>query len=332
MPKITLNKYQKIGLILSLLWIVIVFLNVRNEQIESADTWGKIMFEECSQRFTLPTADDLTICEAVRQKNRTKHLEGTYEIAVGTAVIPLPFLWLLAFILFHVGKGIKIGYQAVVPWSTFTLKKKIYAGFCLFVIGFIGYVGLIGYMSIIADSRVPVSVSGSGGLQTWDGENVYFSGSWTKHGLSEGSGIFSPINLSKFQCIKKSMQCIEAQAYVSPWDSQAKYNYSALLSADLSIHDIDTWTDNEITYKEEGACATTSYTVDLKSGAVNGIGRLTNIGAKGCRPEGYLTVEAAKIWPDTSWTMTLTTDGFGVYWAEHKKAYPRLAKIIAPWL
>lgn len=328
MLKIKLNKYLKIGLILSLIWIVVVFFNVRNEQIESANFHGNFSFGICSDSALKDTAK-LSKCEAERASTILLYSNGLNENAAAAALLPVPFLWLAAFILFHIGRGIKIGFKAVVPWSTFNLRKKIVAGFCLFVIWCIGYVGLMAYLNNLADRRVPVGMSGGDKPEMYplsEGNSVYFKGTWTRHGLSEGSGMGTPINLSSFQCDKETMTCVEGQAQVYGDDS------THTLSSDIYTHQLDTWTDNEITYKDEGLCATVNYSIDLKSGAVIGVGRQTNIGAPGCRPAGQLDEETAKRWLDTSWTETLTYDGFGVYWAERKKAMPSLAKVLAPWL
>ena len=328
MLKIKLNKYLKVGLILSLIWVVVVFFNVRNQQIESANFHGSFSFGICSDSASKDTAK-LSKCEAKRAESILLYSHGLNENAAAAALLPVPFLWLVAFILFHIGRGIKIGYQAVVPWSTFTLQKKIIAGFCLFVIWCVGYLGLMVYLKSLADRRVPVSLSSGvkpSSLSIWESKSVYFTGTWTRHGLSDGSSIGNPINLSSFQCDKETMTCIEGQAVVSGVDDSTH-----TLSADVFTHQLDTWTDSEITYKDVDFCATTNYTIDLISGAVNGIGHLTNIGKAGCMPEGQLDAETSKRWPDTSWSMTLSYDGFGVYWAEHKKAIPSLAKALMPW-
>ena len=327
MPKIKLNKYLKVGLVLSLIWVIVVFFNVRNGQIESANHQGNFYFGFCSDLALKDTAK-LSKCEAKRAATVSLNSNGATENAAAAALLPVPFLWLVAFILFHIGRGIKIGFKAVVPWSTFNLRKKIVAGFCLFVIWCVGYGGLMAYLNNLADRRVPVALTSGdkpSSLPIWEGNSVYFTGTWTRHGLSEGSGMGNPINLSSFQCYKETMTCIEGQAQVLGDDS------THTLSADVNTHQLDTWTDSEITYKDVDFCATTNYTIDLKSGAVNGVGHLTNIGKAGCMPEGLLDAETAKRWPDTSWTMTLTYDGFSVYWAERKKAMPSLAKALMPW-
>lgn len=327
MMKIQLNKYLKIGLVLSLIWVVVVFFNVRNEQIESANNYGNLSFKVCLDTQALKQNKDLSKCETERIAGISLFRKGLNENSAVAALLPVPLIWLATFISFHLARGIKIGYQAVVPWSTFTLLKKIVAGFCLFVIGCLGYAGLIGYLNIIADSRVPVGMGGGNKPEInlfSEGDSVYFKGTWTRHGLSEGSSIRNPINLSSFKCLKETMTCIEGQAEVLGDSTHT-------LIADVFTHQLDTWTDSEITYKDVGWCDTTNYTIDLKSGAVNGVGHLTNIGKAGCMPEGQLDAETAKSWPDASWTMTLTYDGFSVYWAEHKKAMPSLAKALMPW-
>lgn len=327
----SLNKYQKIGLLISLLWIVIVFFNVRNNQMEDAKFQGDFSFRVCQESQAFNQNKDLSICEAERAKSLLLFSEGINENAAASALLPLPFLWLAAFILFHLGKGIRIGYEAVVPWHSFTLRKKIYAAFCLGVLALTGYVGLITYMNAVADSRVPVGL-GHGiqpsSMPISNGNEVYFTGTWTRHGLSEGSSIAYPINLSSFICNREKMECIEAQSEVlgDPGDK------GHTLSSHVVTHLLSKWTENEISYKEENLCATEDYTIDLKSGAVIGLGHLTNIGKPGCMPEGQLDDETAKRWPDKTWTMTLTYDGFGVYWAERKKAFPKLAKILMPWI
>lgn len=327
MLKIKLNKYLKVGLVLSLIWVVVVFLNVHNKQIESANHQGNFFFGFCSDSALKDTAK-ISKCESERAATISLNSNGATENAAAAALLPVPFLWLAAFVLFHIGRVIKIGYQAVVPWSTFTLRNKIVAGFCLFVIGFVGYGGLMAYLNNLADRRVPVGMSGGYKPEInplSEGDSIYFKGTWTRHGLSEGSGMGNPINLSSFQCFKETMTCIEGQAEVLGDDS------THTLSADVYTHQLDTWTDTEITYKDVDLCATTNYTIDLKSGAVNGVGHLTNIGKAGCMPEGQLDAETAKRWPDTSWSMTLTYDGFSIYWAERKKAMPSLAKALMPW-
>ena len=133
MLKIPLNKYQKIGFVLSVIWIITVFLNTRNTGLERADLISKLAYQTCVDKQANLHISDLSSCQTKRGNSKRLFLDGNNYNAGMAALIPIPFLWLSAFILLHIGRGIKIGYQAVVPWSSFSLRKKIYASSCLYV-------------------------------------------------------------------------------------------------------------------------------------------------------------------------------------------------------
>jgi len=137
-------------------------------------------------------------------------------------------------------------------------------------------------------------------MQTGD-DMVTAEGTWTRSGMTEGSGIGYPLQTSQIKCIRPERRCSEARALVS----------GNTLMSELVEYEIESWSDTTIVFKNDNPCTTEVFTIDLKTKMVNGVGH-RNKDVKFCNPFGS---------KEDNWNYRLS-DGFNVYWEQRQKARP----------
>jgi hypothetical protein len=226
------------------------------------------------------------------------------------ALVPVPFGWFMAYILVAVGRGAVIGFRAVVPWATMTWPRR------LFVVSALASIAVVGLwiggelMGLYVDAQVPVylnpfsdfeqkhweswSLSGETPVRTAEGW-VSVTGTWTRDGI-EG-GIINPLQTSQINCDRKAGRCREAKASVSVGGVN-------LLEAELIEYEIESWSPTTVVFKLDDPwhCIVETFTIDLLTKSVNGIGRVTkdatdNIDCKYAKEEGwnYHLVNGSKV-------------------------------------
>jgi hypothetical protein len=302
-----LNGWQRLGIVLSIIWALSAAIYVRHADVERAETFGKINYEVCLDSKSLAHDNDLASCEQEREKEVAVWLKGSWLGSVAfMALVPIPLGWLAAFILIYFGRAQVIGFRAVVPWATLTLPKKAFVAFSVLSSLAVVLFGILVVLNLYVDTQVPVALAF---LKVMTGNDmVTAEGTWTRSGLTKGSAMGYPLQTSRIQCYRQERRCTEARAYVANNE----------LFSELVEYNVESWSPTTIVLRNDALCATEVFTIDLNTKSVNGSGHLFNKDSKFCKRY------AGK---EEHWNYRLS-DGFEVYWAERQKARPLPLRLI----
>jgi hypothetical protein len=296
-------------IVLSVIWAISAAIYTHRADVKGAAAYVNRMYQMCVETKGLNHDSDLSSCDAERVKNRVIFLGNSNANAAAVSLLPIPFAWLVAFILLYVGRAQLIGFRAVVPWRVLSTFKKLFVVFCaLFSVGVI-FAGTIAVMNLYVDTKVPVALSPMFDvIKTGPYLVTVHGGTWKRTDLIDDT-IMNPLQTSDISCNKLENRCVEAQAYVMTAGTG-----TAGLGAEVSSYDIQSWTADAIAFRKDSECATELFTIDLNTKTVTGAGHPI-LG-------DYPWCKAVK----PEWRYQLAS-GFDVYWGMRKKARPLLLRV-----
>lgn len=235
----------------------------RNEDVEAADGYANFARRVCAEGKAVERVDDLASCDQELAGNRASWLTHSWGNVAVSALVPIPFGWLIAFILLHTGRAQVAGFRAVVPWKTLPATKKAFVTFS----GATAIAGLLFgsmvVMNLYVDSAAPVSLGLKAMINKGGDDYVQASGTWTRSGTTPGSTMGAPLQTSEIVCNRIERRCSESRASVD----------GHLLIADLIEHEVERWDSAVIVFKAESECAVERFTIDMASESVNGVGQ-----------------------------------------------------------
>lgn len=305
-----LNGWQKLGVVLSLLWAVVAGLQTRDGDVERADNFVKFAYKVCKDTKMLAKDADLSSCEKERLDNAKTWMKDSDKNVAFAALVPIPFGWLAGFILLYGWRVQVAGFRATVPWATLPRPKKGFVVFCFVALGAGLLLATVAVMNLYVDTQVPVALSPFADVMQTDDGRVRVTGTWTRHEATGKSAMGYPLQTSTINCIHTENRCIEARASVA----------GNVLTSELVEHDVQSWTKESIVIKDTDLCAEEVYTIDLNTKSVSGAGHRIN----GDKPLCKLSPAAAS---ESEWTYRMDK-GFPVYWDQRTKARPWPLRII----
>ena len=174
-----------------------------------------------------------------------------------------------------------------------SLSRRFLVGAGVAVLLMAVAVVILFFANLYADTQVPVTLGYRAMVTEVSNDVVLATGTWTREGDSASSKMEFPLQTSRIICYRKRGLCLESRAEISSGN---------LLTAELTEHEIISWDDSTIVYRDDSPCAFEIYTIDRKAESVNGIGQSKKSALPGCK------------WVDaTDWRLTLA-DGFKVWW------------------
>src|SRR5664279_6259939 len=98
-----LNGWQRLGIVISMLWAIGAGIHARNSDLDSARSFADLSYKVCTNEKLLKHDNDISSCERERQANIAKWLkDGNSNANIAfLALVPIPFGWLAGFILFY---------------------------------------------------------------------------------------------------------------------------------------------------------------------------------------------------------------------------------------
>jgi hypothetical protein len=309
-----INKWQFIGLLLSLSWLVGSLLYEYNSFTTAATKFSDWGYSICTKNLELGKVTDLTSCNLEKQKKFDLYMNGAWSNAFFLALFPLPFFWIYGFIVLNVSRAFSIGSKVIFNLDGFTkLKKSIYYfsyGFCYLTLFFF----VVAAMNLYVTSKVPVSLGYEASVTVTDGY-VTAEGTWTTNKLKDNSStILFPQQTSKIVCRLEKRECIESRAIVSTTGD------SPYLMSDLIEYDIKSWSKDSIVFVKSGICYDEIYTLDLNSKTVNGVEKFSNHAAS-----NSYCVKPSSSHVNTTYRLD---NGYAVYTRLKREASPWLLKVI----
>ncbi len=306
-----LTIWQKIGIVLSIIWAAGAALHQHNDTVEDAKNFGALSFNTCADTKDLAHDSNLSPCEQEKAKGVALFMQGDLANCALAALVPIPFAWIAVYVFAWFGRALLIGLPAVIPWRSLSLLRKIFVGIAAATSVAAASFGVMTALSFYTDSLTPVVPSPFSGVSE-SGENlVVAQGTWSREGSrGEGSAMAFPLQTSKIYCMKNENRCVESKASVS----------GNALIVDRIEYDLESWSPTTIVFTNETPCAKEVFTIDRKTQAVNGVGHHLESNLKMCnmRFAGE---------PEREWKYHLV-GGFKVYWDLRQKNRPAALRII----
>jgi len=305
----SLNTWQRLGILLSIVWVVGAAIYQRSADVERADNFVKWSYGVCSDSKALAHDTNLATCESEREEHSVVWMEGSWGNVALISLVPVPLGWLAAFILFYVGRAQVIGFRAIIPWSTLTWPKKVFVVLSMLTSFVVALFCSLAVLNLYVDKQVPL---GLGPMHVMDrgGDIVNVKGTWSRAGSIGDSAMAYPLQTSEITCFQKEGRCSEARA-----------SADGNLFVELLEYPIDSWSDTTIVFKNDDLCTSEVFTIDRKTKTVNGFGH----------PENHATdsnyCKVSYKGKEKDWSYHLV-NGFNVYWEQRQKARPYLLRMI----
>lgn len=299
-----LSRWQKLGVALSIIWVIVVAIHQRNSDVEQAQSSAAVAYRVCAEGKALHKDLSLSSCDAEKERMRSLYMEHSWGNVAFSALLPLPMWWILGTILFYFSKAQVIGFRAAVPVRNMTLLKKLFVYFCCFSAAVFLFFQLMTFLNLYTDTRVPVALGPSKDFfLNSTGDWITASGTW-----AQAEHESEPIQTSTISCRREERTCVEARATVA-----TGFGSSTLMS-DLNEYPIQSWSDTTVVFGDDGLCISTIYTIDLKTEAVSGVERSIDPAPPTC--DGKVSRNYQLV------------AGFPVYWAKRQAARPYLLRLM----
>lgn len=303
-----LNGWQKIGIVLSILWAIGAGIHTSNDAVEQAHKFVNFAYKVCKDGKMVADDADLSSCEKEKALKAETLMKGSYKNVAFASLVPIPFGWLAGFILLYVARVQVAGFRAVVHWSELLRPQRGFVIFCLAAAGAALLFASMTIMNLYVETEVPVALAPKSMVLRTGEDMVLVKGTWARQGNGDGSAIGYPLQSSTINCIRRERRCVESRALVA----------DNLLMSEVVEYDMQSWTKDAIVLKNTGPCIEEVYTIDLNTETVSGAGRRINGETNFCKR--YPSDE-------DHWTYRLV-DGFPIYWDLRMKARPHLLRVL----
>lgn len=115
--------WYRLGVALSFLWVVVVFIAMRISDVSGADRQFSSTYRLCSSgldrarslprpKDALPPSYDYTECQKDAATARILALEGSWSNEAFVAIAPVPVFWFFTWLIVVVVKWIRRGFNA----------------------------------------------------------------------------------------------------------------------------------------------------------------------------------------------------------------------------
>lgn len=296
LKKIHLTKLQWVALIASLAWVLKSVNTSYNTRKSLANNFADSKFETCTENQIQNPPINLKLCEAEKLAEYNEWMTDVISNSIVDALLPLPFVWLYGFVALIILRSLYVGYSAVVDFKSLSKVKKAFGYFCYLMSVALLFIILMFYLESQVNQKVPARLGEK--FKVWNFENRYVTvnGTWKSDNKRGETNLIFPMHTTKLRCVKETKICEEARANISTSESR-------ILMVEMKSHEIESWTNSSIVFKDRNTCAEKTYTIDLISQTVNGIEKLTN--AEGCskqnkdyEPETYRLVDGEVVYKE----------------------------------
>lgn len=291
-----------LGIIVSIVWAMGAWHHSQESARESAQSFGALTYKVCANQQLLAHDTNTAQCEHKRDQSVNKWLRDGHHTAnsLFIALVPIPFIWLIGIILLYFMRAQIAGFRQVLPWSGLNVFKRIFLVICACFSCAVVLFGVLAVLNMYTDSKVPISPQTQ--VDVTGGNDIATAhGTWVRTDLT-GDSIANPLQTSRIKCYRLQAKCIEATAFVS----------GTLLDTELHTFDVEKWTADVIVFTDQDLCATTVYTIDLRTNVVSGAGHLSNQDSTLCK----MNFKGKDRWS------LLLSNGFDVYWKLREQARP----------
>lgn len=295
-----IRAWQRIGILLSILWAVTAGLHTRSEDIKRADSFIEWAYKTCVDSKAIANDSDISSCEHGKITNTKTWMENSWKNVAFAAFVPIPLGWIAGTILVYGWRIQAAGFRETILWQHLSAIRRGYVIICLISLAAGLVLHAVFVMNLYVDSKVPVALPPFMDVVKTGDAMVSIKGTWTRHGKTNESTLGHPLQVSSIECNRIDGRCTEARAFVS----------GNVLSSELIEYDVKSWTSDSIVFRSITLCIEEIYTIDLNTKSVSGAGRNRNT--------EYCQSSSAD---ESEWTYRMEK-GFPIYWEVRSNARP----------
>lgn len=104
-----LNRWQRIGVVLSVVWALGAAYYERNSQIEIGQKWMELTSQNCHGSNALAKDIPKKDCSKEWDKNFQKHMIPRWENIAVVSLTPIPIGWGIVFLFIRIYRWVKAG-------------------------------------------------------------------------------------------------------------------------------------------------------------------------------------------------------------------------------
>jgi len=268
-----LNRLQIIGIILSFLWVTVTSYNTYNSVTENATNLSNKSYDKCVSDQNLKVVPLSFSCLDQKTKNTESFSDHIWSLVFFTALLPLPFVWLYAFILLTIIRCFRYGGKTVLSFDELSIWQKTFGYFCYVFTALTLVLFLRGLMTLYTELKIPVQFGyqkNFSQIQEFPG-NVIVKGTWTISTKEDFiKSVYEPIQTSLIKCNLTTKKCIESVASI--YDVSGDNH----MRVDQKEYNITSWSNNTIIFNNNSTCSTSIFTLDINLKTLNGIKKFNN--------------------------------------------------------
>jgi hypothetical protein len=106
-----LNGWQRIGVVVSVAWIIGAGLYQRNADVHRAQAAMTLSYKACTEALRYSANQDFGKCMDGASKDFGIWMDGSWANVASTALIPVPLGWALAYAMIAVWRWIAAGFR-----------------------------------------------------------------------------------------------------------------------------------------------------------------------------------------------------------------------------
>jgi hypothetical protein len=106
-----LNGWQRIGIVGSVLWVITAGLVSHNIGLRRAEYMSSSMYSACADVAGTRHDYDFSGCKSKAEKTYEDYLTRAWADALLVSFVPIPFAWLVAYMIVGVWRWVKRGFK-----------------------------------------------------------------------------------------------------------------------------------------------------------------------------------------------------------------------------
>ncbi len=106
-----LNGWKRIGIVLSVLWVLVTGFYQRNADVQKASDFMSFSYRVCTDAQSAKNNFDFDECSKKSQKDFDIWMVGSWGNVAVIALLPIPFFWLIIYGLIKMYRWIRVGFK-----------------------------------------------------------------------------------------------------------------------------------------------------------------------------------------------------------------------------
>ena len=106
-----LNGWQRVGIVVSIVWAIGAAIYQRNADLENAQFAANLTYRVCTENKTLKQDFDFKSCLREVEKTSAIWLDGSWSNVAFISLAPIPLGWLVVYMLIRIYQWVKAGFN-----------------------------------------------------------------------------------------------------------------------------------------------------------------------------------------------------------------------------